>query len=149
MARKFQLPAEGQLLSREAFKTAVFARAGGTCVFCSRPAVDPHHILERKLFPDGGYYLGNGAAVCDEHHWECETTALSVEQVRQAAGIREAVLPPGFARDVVYDKWGNQVLEGGVRVAGLMAADDGMRKALQQGGYLHLLLASGSLTSFG
>lgn len=65
-----------KLLTRDAFREGVFARDGNCCVFCGRPAVDAHHILERRLWPDGGYYLNNGASVCAEHHMLCETTEI-------------------------------------------------------------------------
>ncbi len=45
-----------ELLTRAAFRAAVFARDGGRCVICGAVAVDPHHILDRALWPDGGYY---------------------------------------------------------------------------------------------
>lgn len=135
-----RLPDESELLSREDFKLHVFARSGGRCVFCSEPAVDPHHVLERKLYPDGGYYLGNGAAVCDAHHWKCETTELTVEQVRAAAGIQSPVLPPGFAAGEVYDKWGNLMRPDGFRQVGPLAGEHGMLKALKYGRLLHTLL---------
>jgi 5-methylcytosine-specific restriction endonuclease McrA len=60
------------LLTREQYKNAVFKRDNHTCIFCDLPAVDAHHILDRKLFADGGYYLSNGASVCEQHHWDCE-----------------------------------------------------------------------------
>lgn len=44
-----------KLLSREDFKTLVFKRDQNKCVVCSSGAVDAHHLLERKLFADGGY----------------------------------------------------------------------------------------------
>ncbi|KVP75435.1 hypothetical protein WJ96_06915 [Burkholderia ubonensis] len=136
------LPDENQLLSREDFKRFVFLRARGRCIFCPAPAVDAHHVLERKLFEDGGYYLGNGAAVCDAHHWKCETTELSVDAVRAAAGIRSPTLPPGLDADKTYDKWGNELCEDGFREAGPLEYDDGMRRALQRGRVLHLLIPS-------
>lgn len=128
-----------QLLTREEFKRVVFARAGGRCVFCEAPAVDPHHILERKLFEDGGYYAGNGAAVCDVHHWHAEMTLLTVEAVREAARIDTPVLPPGFLPGVLYDKWGNRIWPSGARSLGPLGDDDGMRRALGRGRALYLL----------
>lgn len=137
-----QLPAEGKLLSREDFEYYVLLRAKGKCIFCPAPAVNAHHVLERKLYPETrGYFLGNGAAVCHEHHWGCETTELSVEVVREAAGIVVPVLPPGFDPNLVYDKWGNEVLADGYRIAGPLAHDDGMLKALRKGNVLELLIS--------
>jgi hypothetical protein len=133
------------LLSRDEFKRAVFARSRGTCVFCSRAAVDPHHILERKLYPEtGGYFLSNGAAVCEQHHWDCETTTLSVAEVRAAAGITAPALPPGLAPEHDYDKWGNRIRPDGLREPGPLFADTGARRALAAGGKLGLFVPKGA-----
>jgi hypothetical protein len=134
------LPPQDLLLGREEFKVVVFGRAGGSCVFCTKAAVDAHHILERKLFADRGYYSGNGAAVCEQHHWKCETTELDVEAVRHAANISTLILPPGFDCKKRYDKWGNEMRHDGMLIAGPLADDVGMRRALEQGGKLGLLL---------
>jgi hypothetical protein len=123
---------EPKLLSREAFREQVFARDGNTCVFCGAPAEDAHHILERKLWPDGGYYLDNGASVCGPHHMACETTELSVEAVRKACGIKTALLPPQLAADETYDKWGNVVLANGQRLKGPLFHDVGAQRMLKE-----------------
>ena len=134
---------EGVLLPRDAFKTAVFARAGGLCVFCGQAAVDAHHVLDRKLYPCGGYYLGNGAAVCVEHHWACETTRISVDETWAAARISVPVLPPGLAPGQAVDKWGNRVWPNGLRTWGPLQSDAGARKALAAGGFLGLMMPAG------
>lgn len=139
-SKPLKLPREDQLLERERFKDVVFARASGSCVFCTRAAADAHHILERKLFVNGGYFSANGAAVCERHHWQCETTELSVEEVRRAAKITTIILPPGFDSTKRYDKWGNEMRQDGMLVAGPLVDDVGMRRALEQGGKLGLLL---------
>ncbi len=128
------------LLTREAFNAQVFARSKGKCVRCSAPAVDAHHVLERKLFLDSGYYLSNGAAVCGQCHLACEYTTLSVEQVRELAGIQTPVLPAGVPPGQVVDKWGNRVWPSGLRSEGPLAQDTGMRRALAAGGFLGLLM---------
>lgn len=101
-----------KLLTRTEFKDRVFERDAGKCVFCGEPAVDAHHILDRKLFPDGGYYLSNGASVCNDDHMKCETTEYSVELVREKCGITDPMLPPGIDHDMVVDKWGNVLIDG-------------------------------------
>lgn len=129
---------EPRLLTREQFREAVLGRAAYTCVFCEKPAVDAHHILERRLWPDGGYYLENGAAVCEEHHLQCERTILSVQDVRAAAGITKKVVPPHFYDDHEYDKWGNPILDDGRRGRGELFHDESVQKVLREGGVLDL-----------
>jgi hypothetical protein len=126
------------LLTREQFRITVLARDGGACVFCGKPATDAHHILERRLWPDGGYYLSNGASVCAEHHIACEATAISVEEVREACGIRQALIPPHLYDDLVYDKWGNPILSNGTRLKGELFHDESVQKILASGGALAL-----------
>lgn len=124
------------LLSREAFKAEVFKRDGSKCVFCDAPAVDAHHIFERKLWHDGGYYLRNGASVCSAHHYACETTEITVEEVLHACGITDRLLPPHLAENEQYDKWGNVVLPDGSRLRGELFHEDGVQKVLAAGGVL-------------
>jgi len=134
------------LLTRDAFKISVLSALGGKCAFCPAAAVDAHHILDRKLFEDGGYYRSNGAPLCTRHHWDCETTVLGLAQVRSAAGISQILLPSslspaGFGAE--FDKWGNRFLSGvwtGYRLAGPLAGDPGMIKALTASGLRSWLL---------
>jgi hypothetical protein len=125
-----------QLLSREAFRESVFARDRSTCVFCTRRAADAHHIIERRLWPDGGYYLDNGASVCEEHHIACERTLISVEEVRHACGITRIRVPPHLYPDQTYDKWGNPVLSNGQRLKGELFFDESVQKILAKGAAL-------------
>lgn len=131
-----RFPPGNVLLSRDQFRELVFERDKHTCVFCDQPAQDAHHIIERRLWPDGGYYLDNGASVCGEHHMACETTDLSVEQVRDACGIKRILLPPHLYHDQPYDKWGNPVLPNGQRVRGDLFFDESVQKVLTN--HLHL-----------
>lgn len=122
-----------KLLTRDEFRNGVFARDNHKCVFCDKPAVDAHHIIERRLWPDSGYYLDNGASVCAEHHIKCEETTISVEDVRFACGIKKIVVPPHLYPDQPYDKWGNPVLENGRRLKGELFFDESVQKILTQG----------------
>lgn len=120
-----------KLLTRDAFREGVFARDGHRCVLCAAPGTDAHHVIERRLFPDGGYYLENGATVCADCHLACEATEVSVEEVRIAAGITRPVLPPHFYDDgTVVDKWGNVVLPDGRRLRGELFWDESVQKVL-------------------
>lgn len=125
------------LLTREQFREQVFTRDGHKCVFCGADAVDAHHILERRLWgPSQGYYLSNGASVCEEHHLECEMTRIAVEEVREACGIRKWSLPDHMYDDCVYDKWGNIILPNGQRMMGELFLDESVQKILGRGGVL-------------
>jgi len=128
--------ATDSLLSREDFRRQVFARDRGLCVVCGAPAQDAHHILERRLFDDGGYYLSNGAALCAQHHIEAEKTTLSVETIREKVGINAPALPSHFHPDERYDKWGNIILSNGRRTKGELFDDESVQKILRQGGVL-------------
>lgn len=70
------------LLTREEFKKQVFARTNEKCCVpgCSCKAVDAHHIMDRKLWSDGGYYLSNGAALCEKHHLDAEHGIITPRQ---------------------------------------------------------------------
>lgn len=124
------------LLTREAFREAVLMRDGHKCVVCKRSAADAHHIIERRLWTDGGYYLENGASLCEEHHKTAEATVLSCEEIRAAVGITVIALPPHFDREERYDKWGNVFLANGLRVRGELFFDESVQAILKQGGVL-------------
>jgi len=158
--------ATDSLLTRDDFRESVFARDGGKCVICVRDtklalkhpelahkqlwpyndpsdglhmhAQDAHHILERRLFGTGGYYLSNGASLCGRHHIMAEKTTLSVEEIRAAAGIVAPALPDHFYPDEQYDKWGNTVLANGQRTKGELFHDESVQKILKQGGVMGL-----------
>lgn len=120
-----------KLLSRDEFRERVLKRHDGRCCLCENPAVDAHHILERRLWPDGGYWLSNGANVCGSCHLKCESTEISVETVRDACGITKPVLPPHLYDDQVYDKWGNIILSPGRRIKGELFFDESVQKIIK------------------
>jgi hypothetical protein len=96
--------------------------------------LDAHHIMERRLFPDGGYYLDNGATLCDHGthgcHIEAERTLITTEEIREAYGIKTVILPPHLYSDERYDKWGNPYLPNGQRMRGELFDDESVQKVL-------------------
>jgi hypothetical protein len=122
-----------KLLSRDDFREGVFKRDGHLCVVCKELAVDAHHIIERRLFDDGGYYLSNGASLCEQHHLEAEMTVRSVEELREAAGIAKWTIPSHLYGDQRYDKWGNPIMPNGQRLKGELFWDESVQKILGQG----------------
>lgn len=128
------------LLSRQEFSRSVLKRDGGRCLCCDRAATAAHHILERLLFHDGGYYLDNGASVCDEHHMDAEMTLISVERLRELAGIRTVVLPAHMSADEVVDKWGNPILKDGRRIRGELFHTEQVQKILGRANLLDVFV---------
>lgn len=126
------------LLTRDQFREGVFKRDRGCCVNCGEPGVDAHHIIDRKLFNDGGYYLDNGALVCSPCHILAETTELEVETILAKAGIAKPVYPGHLPAAEKIDKWGNPVLADGTRLRGEMFDNEEVQKALALGGKLEL-----------
>lgn len=129
---------EPKLLTRDEFREGVFLRDKYQCVICKAPHKDAHHIIERRLFDDGGYYLDNGATLCEKHHIMAEETTLSCEEIRTAAGIKKVVIPDHMYtdNDYTYDKWGNIVMPTGMRLKGELFNDESVQKILKQGGVL-------------
>jgi hypothetical protein len=127
-----------KLLTRDNFRNAVFERDHFLCVVCGQPAKDAHHIMERRLWDDGGYYLNNGASLCKIHHLEAEKTVLSCEEIRGFAKINSLIIPAHLYPDSRYDKWGNILLENGMRLVGELFFDESVQKILAQGNVLEL-----------
>lgn len=114
------------MLNREQFELLGFKRDGFKCIVpdCNKLVASPksvynvidksgdfHHLLERRLWTKkeelGGYYLSNGASLCEWHHrYGAETCAIQPQILRQWAGIKEVVLPSGWDKNKSYDKWG-------------------------------------------
>jgi hypothetical protein len=84
---------------RSAFRSAVFARDGHRCVMCGGPAVDPHHITDRSLMPNGGYVVENGVSLCAPCHELAEYFHV----------LGEAY--PGYSPADLYDRIGSSYEE--------------------------------------
>jgi hypothetical protein len=98
------------LLTREQFNKRVLDR-DKRCVVCSSDLdLAIHHIMDRSLFEDGGYYEDNGVALCPKHHRFAEDDTLSCDELRELAGIINIILPEGYDPEQVYNKWGIVIL---------------------------------------
>lgn len=91
----------------------------------------------------GGYFLDNGATLCDDGslsscHLRAEATLISCEDLRRAAGIASVVLPDHLYADQRYTKWGDPLLDDGRRMRGELVGDQSVRKVLDLGGALPL-----------
>lgn len=126
------------LLSRDDFRNLVFERDKNACVICKSPGQDAHHIIERKLWNDGGYYLDNGSTLCGACHIKAEETTLSCNEIRKACGIEKIILPEHLYDEYEYDKWGNIINPSGTRTIGELFYDESVQKILKQGNVLHL-----------
>lgn len=123
------------MMTRDEFRNSVFKRDNYQCVICkSTSNLDAHHIMERRLFDDGGYYLDNGATVCEKHHIECENCVISTQRIREKCNITAVVLPPHLYPDYQYDKWGN-IDCGTYILPGELFWDESVQKILKTGPY--------------
>lgn len=122
------------LMDRDRFRDTVFYRDKHKCVIHKDiSAQDAHHITERRLWENGGYYVENGASLCAQCHLEAEMTVLSCDEIRAAAGIDQIVLPEHLYPDYNYDKWGNIILDNGNRLKGELFYDESVQKILGKG----------------
>lgn len=125
-----------KLLTRDEFRESVFKRDSFKCVVCSAPAQDAHHLIERRLWDDGGYYIDNGVSLCGLCHINAEETLVSPDWLRNKAKIQKVILPPHLYPDYEYDKWGNIINPNGSRIKGELFFDESVQKALKSGGVL-------------
>jgi 5-methylcytosine-specific restriction endonuclease McrA len=75
---------EAKKAIRERFRSQVMERDAYQCVVCgSREDLEVHHIVNRNLMANGGYYLTNGVTLCPQHHFEAEAGALTETQLKE------------------------------------------------------------------
>lgn len=121
-----------KLLTRTEFRETALKRDNNRCVVCgSTNDLSVHHILERRLFSDSGYYLDNAATLCEEHHIEAEKTIITPEYLREVIGIKSVIIPEGYYPDCTYTKWGDVVLSNGTRMKGPLFEDNSVQKILK------------------
>lgn len=97
---------------------------------CAAPATEVHHLLERALFRDGGYYLSNAASLCNPCHALAEDTTLTRSALSQKAGIDHPYTPE-FLCDYDVDKWAN-VLGDDLLHPGDLAATPGCARVIER-----------------
>lgn len=96
-----------KLKSREEFKESVSLRDKGKCIICGKDYDEVHHITERKLWKDGGYYLNNGASLCNFHHRQAESNILCPQYLSYILDIN--LHTPGYFKESIdYNKWGEE-----------------------------------------
>jgi hypothetical protein len=144
-----------ELLTRTNFREQTFERDGHRCVICGAKDVrlDAHHIMERRLWTSpqqfGGYFLDNGATLCDRGyektsdgkyscHMQAGMTLISPDEIREAAGIKKTILPDHLYSDQIYTVWGDPVLPNGKRMRGELFWDESVQLMLKLGGVLSL-----------
>jgi len=100
-------------MTRQDFRDICVKRDGGQCIVptCHKQVNtvpdgpgEVHHIIERKLWSDGGYIKDNGASVCNYHHRMAEDNVIPPQAFWRWAGIEDPPLPEGV--DFHSDKWG-------------------------------------------
>jgi len=102
-----------KLLTREKFNAICLERDGSACVCCgSEQNVTVHHIMERKLWLDGGYYDFNGVTICPRCHILAEAGFVLPEELWLAIGehFDDELYPVGLDTSADYDKWGQELI---------------------------------------
>lgn len=94
-----------KLMSRDDFRNKVAERDNFKCIICGNKADESHHIVERKLWSDEGYYMNNGASLCNFHHKQAENNTLCPQYLRHLLQI-DTIIPSRFDNTIDYDKWG-------------------------------------------
>lgn len=122
------------LFDRHMFSMLVLNRLDGRCVVCGEPAVDAHHLIDRSLFDDGGYYLENGVGLCSECHLLAEYCVIDPDDLREMADMDVVLLPGDFDGCRRYDKWGNVIGDDGARHPGPLFHEERVQKSLRQRG---------------
>ncbi len=117
-------------MTRQEFRKKVFNRDNHKCVVCGKKGQDAHHILERRLFTNGGYIPDNGVTVCSKCHIKSEQTLISPQELRRLAGIKTRILPKHLYPDYKYDKWGNIIWSDEKRIRGELYHDPSVQKIL-------------------
>lgn len=120
-----------KLLTRGDFREACLERDKNRCVITGEKATDVHHIIERRLFSDEGYYLSNGVSLGHEAHIAAEQTTISCDKLREAAGITNIILPEHLDPTQKYDKWGNPFLNATTRMRGELFYEEPVQKILE------------------
>lgn len=125
------------LLTRDSFRESCLERDGYKCLECNISSnLSVHHVIERRLWDDGGYYIENGITLCDECHMKAEATILSCEHLRALAKIKIIILPDDFYSDQIYTKWGDVILQNGTRMKGPLFSDESVQRILKWGNML-------------
>lgn len=101
-----------KLLTRDNFRNSVFERDNYKCIIpkCNKSAVDAHHIIERRLWQHpsefGGYFINNGASLCEEHHIAAENNFFPPQYLWQLLGVTNPIRPVSLSQNIDYNKWG-------------------------------------------
>lgn len=96
-----------KLLERHEFRQKALKRDNNTCIvpWCSEEADEVHHIIERSLWTDEGYYMGNAASVCNPHHKMAENNHIPPQAFWRWIN-ENPVTPEDLSQDI--NKWGEE-----------------------------------------
>ncbi|KKQ99976.1 MAG: hypothetical protein UT24_C0019G0016 [Candidatus Woesebacteria bacterium GW2011_GWB1_39_12] len=126
--------------TRQAAKQTTHERDGWKCVVCGIPGnsetLSDHHLIERSLWAseeNDGYICANLVSLCSSCHLKAEQTLISVEELREMAGITEIVVPEQFYPETQLTKWGDEILIGGRRLKGPLFDEESVQEVLREG----------------
>jgi 5-methylcytosine-specific restriction endonuclease McrA len=94
------------LLTREEARQKTLDRDHNKCIICNEiNELTIHHIIDRSLFKDQGYYIDNLITLCPVCHIKSENGTYTCNELREKANIDNIVLPDGYDNSVEIDKW--------------------------------------------
>ena len=122
----------------ESFSETVLSRDGGRCVLCGASAELAHLLIDVSLWEAGAFHPANGVALCQSCHFRAESTLVSPDELREAAGLRQVLLPAHFDPNLRWDRWGNVIVSRDRRLPGEIFYREDVQRVLEDAGVLAL-----------
>lgn len=112
-----------------------------TCLFCDQKSTHPTLILDERLFASSAaaHHSKNQVFLCPTHQTLALQGKLSVEELREKAGIQEPWLPSGWSPDLTTDRYGNAYVPMGGWSKGPLMDEPDVQQCLEEGGVLEFV----------
>lgn len=97
--------------NRKQFRHDCKERDKHECIipWCNNSPDEVHHIIERRLWDEGGYIKNNGASVCNKHHRYAEENHIPPQAFWLWADVAPADIPlPDQLDTIDVNKWGDE-----------------------------------------
>lgn len=99
-------------------RDTILMRDQHRCIACEQPADTISPLLDLRLWDEPSFDPNNWVTLCLTHAATAEDGALDLDYLRLLANIQTSHVPPQCYPTFRYDRWGNQILQTGLRVRG-------------------------------